>query len=261
MLCALAFSAFAAQSAAAATKGTTAFTCKEVATGAQFSDAHCKTAKAGGSGFAHVAIAQGTTTKITGTNETTGGAKQTALLRSTQSGVEEELQAKVVEGSGSLINTIDESGEHHVHATGTITYKEVSVTKPAGKGCEVYEDTEKAEEGALGVVKTKEITGTSTGQGDRILIKPAVGEVFATFIITNCSLAALNGTYEVKGQLTATTEGATLVATEGDVTTQNTLKLRGQKAGLDGILTIKGKDETIPDTVYTPISVTTVETP
>jgi hypothetical protein len=260
MLCALAFSALMAQGASAETKGTTAFTCKEEAGTIGFADAHCKEPVSTGAKFQHVAFAANTPTKITGNNITTGVERSIAKLRSTQAGIEEELQAEEVEGEGELENVLEASGEHALHAKGTIVYKKVSVLKPAGKGCKVFEDLENKEMGVEGVVKTKPLKATSAGQGDRILLEPETGTTFATFWVTNCTTEALNGTYEVTGKLTATTEGATLIATHNDVTTQGTLKTRGQKSGLDGSLTIKGTD--LPgDKVDTPLSVTTVSTP
>jgi hypothetical protein len=69
LLCALLVSAFAAQSASAVTKGTTAFTCKETGTG-DFKDAHCKEGVSPGTGsFKHVEVAKDTTTHITVTDE------------------------------------------------------------------------------------------------------------------------------------------------------------------------------------------------
>ena len=75
LLCALAFCAFAAQSASAAKAvNTTAFTCVEGAT-KDFSDAHCDTKVTAGTGqYGHVVIPQGTTTEVVGENTTTGGA-------------------------------------------------------------------------------------------------------------------------------------------------------------------------------------------
>jgi hypothetical protein len=260
MLCALAFSAIAAQGASAVT-GTTAFTCKKVTPAVEtagFKDEHCKEAVSSNANFEHVAFAQETTTKFTSSNITTGTERSITRLKSVQAGIEFEISANIAAGSGWLTNALNEK-EHYVHGEGTVTFSEVRVTKPANKGCEVFTDNGGVEEG-VETVMTKQLKGTTKGQGDRVKIEPAVGTTLATFFVTNCTVPALNGTYEVTGSLTGTTNGATLIFTHADVTAQGTLKLRGQKAGLDGSFTFKGKDETAGDPEYTPLTVTTVET-
>lgn len=259
-LCALVFSAIGAQGASAVS-GTTAFTCKKVtpaAGTAGFKDEHCKEAVSSNANFEHVAIAQETTTKFTSSNNTTGSEKSIIRLKAVLAGIEFEVSANVAAGSGWLTNAVDEK-EHYVHGEGTVTFSEVKVTKPAGKGCEVFTDNNGVEEG-VETVMTHQLKGTTTGQGDRVKIEPATGQTLAAFFVTNCTIPALNGTYEVTGSLTGTTNGATLIFTHADVTAQGTLKLRGQKAGLDGSFTFKGKDEKAGDTEYTPLTVTTVET-
>ncbi len=267
MLCALVFSAFAAQGAAAASNGTTAFTCKKVtpAVGtAGFSKEHCRPedAVSSNANYEHVSFAPETTTKLTGNNKTTEGATSVAKLHSIQAGINEELQATTVSGEGWMTNAIDPTGEHYAHGEGVITYSGVTVTKPLKK-CKVYEHLGGEKMGAEGVVKTNQLKATTTGQGDRVKFEPAAGAgaAFAIFWVTECEIAALNGTYEVKGSLTAPTNGATIEATGADVTSQGTLTVRGQKAGLEGTLTLIAKDETAGDPAYTPLSVTTVETP
>ncbi len=262
MLCALAFSAIAAQSASAVT-GTTAFTCKKVTPAggtAGFKDAHCKEAVSTNAEYEHVAIPESTTTRFLSNNITTGTTRSIIRLHSVQAGIAFEISANIAEGQGWLTNAKDVSGEHYAHGEGTVTFSEVFVTKPAGKGCEVFTDNEKGEEEGVATVMTRQLKGTTKGQGHRVKIEPAVGNTLATFWITHCSVVALNGTYEVTGTLTGTPEGATLVFNGADVTAQGTLKVRGQKAGLDGSFTFKGKDETAGDPEYTPLTVTTVET-
>jgi hypothetical protein len=80
MICALASSAFLVAGAAAATKGTTAFTCKKMAVegGAGFSREHCKVEDAVGTSakYEHLAIAESAKTEVTVSNETTNGEKR-----------------------------------------------------------------------------------------------------------------------------------------------------------------------------------------
>jgi hypothetical protein len=116
------------------------------------------------------------------------------------------------------------------HGTGVITYKEVTVTAPAGKGCKV-----KTEE-----VVTKELTATTKGLENQLNFTPAAGETFAEFTVEGCSIAALNHVYTAKGSVKGTIEGATTRTTHAGTTEQNTLTLSGQKAGIEGVLAIKG---------------------
>lgn len=266
-LCALFFGTCAIQSAAA-TKGTTAFTCKAVTPSggtAGFSREHCKPEDAVGSfaGYEHVAIAENTTTQISASNETTIGGTAVTKIASTQSGITLELQATGLHGEGWVRNEKDsEPNEHYVHGEVSLVYTGVTVTKPAGKGCKIYTDAA-GTKWIEGVIDTEPLTFTTTGQGDFIKIEPAKlsGGLFATFIIEGCTVAALNGTYKLQGSVKGTPDGATTNFTLAATTEQGTLTLRGQKTGIDGSLTIKGKDPFLGDPSYTPLSFTTVETP
>jgi hypothetical protein len=272
MLCALAFSAFAAQGATAATKGTTAVTCKNVgANNGKFTKEHCRPVVDVGTGsYEHVPFAANTTTELIGTNEKTKNnttEAEPSILKETIGGVELELKAPKVSGSGTMENKLDASGEHYAEGSGTIVYSEVEVTKPAGKGCEVFTDEEnpvgsgKFVEGAKGVIDAK-VKATTKGQGDFVKFEPQ-GTAFATFWVT-CTInpvPALEGTWEITGSIKCPTDGATILCKHTETTTQNTLKGKGNKAGLEGALTLLGRDPVPPDTVYTPLSVTTVETP
>jgi hypothetical protein len=278
MLCALAFSAFAAQGAAAATKGTTAFTCKKEASGSTFKTEHCKASDGAGTAYGHVAIAQDTTTELELTNAKTNAAttgSTPAQLHSVFSGVELELEATTVSGSGSMFNRKDATtGEHFIEGEGTITFSGVKVTKPAGKGCKVFTDNAGVK-GEEGVVHTNVLTATSkpsSEQGDNLKYTPKEGQVFAAFIIEGCEgneiIKAFNKTYEVKGSIKSEegdTSGATAIFNRGTSTTgttgQGTLTLNGQKAGINGKGTYLGRDKTLEEKVFTPLTATTVETP
>ena len=56
-------------------------------------------------------------------------------------------------------------------------------------------------------------------------------------------------------------DGSTIICTHTNTTEQNTLKISGLKAGIEGTVTIVGRDPELKETVYTPLSPTTVETP
>jgi hypothetical protein len=269
-LCALCFSALASQGAAAATKGTTAFTCKETGEGG-FTDAHCKTTGSGK--FLHVAIQQDTQTELTISNETTGGEREPLKLKATVGGVVFELQASTINGKAWMENKISESGEHYINGIDMIPISGVAVTKPAGKGCKVYDSGGKEVEGATGSILTEKgkegelfvrfLKGTTEGQGDALKFEPTEGEVVASFVIDECTggpaFTALNKAYAVTGSVRGTPEGATVRFSHTSITEQGTLFLNGSiKTAIEGTLTFSGRASS--GEPYKPISPTTVET-
>jgi hypothetical protein len=225
VLCALVFSAFAASSASA----NQAYTCQPV-TGqvgtVGFSDAHCLTAATGlNVTHEHVLITENT--NITGTNANTAEgttAARVSKLRGTAAGVETEVQCTTVGGSGTMKNEAT-----WAEGTGTINYSGCSVSKPAGKGCVV----------SGGAVNTKELFATTKGLTNELEFTPKEGTEFASITITSCSVSGLNNTFPVTGSIKGVTSGATTTSTHTETTAQNTLKFAGQKAGLDGAITIK----------------------
>lgn len=250
LLCAVAVGAVAAQGAAGAIKGTTGFTCKEKkeAGGVGFSDAHCEKAVGSGAAFEHVAIPQNQVTEGRVTNTNTAGETVVAKLKSSIAGVEVELQAKKAVGEASGANKL--SGEEHFsEGTGKTTFTEVSVTKPAGKGCTV-KGTE---------FTTNLLRGTSLGTGMEGKLEPAEGTKFAEFNVEGCSIAAVNGLYEVTGSIKCSGVGAMVLCTHAATTAQGTLKMRGQKAGVEVTTTATGRANSSES--FTPLAVTTVETP
>lgn len=272
MLCVLAVSALAAQGATAVTKGTTAFTCKEKKepVGPGFSKAHCRPADAVSTGakYEHVAIPEHTTTEITGTNaKTSAETTQSSVwrLKTVVAGLEVELSATGLHAEGWATNAIDPTGEHYVHGTGSAVFTGVAVTKPAGKGCKVFTDDDSGpepKEGAEGVVDTEPLVATTTQQGDFLKFQPDEGDVLASFWIT-CTpkFPALEGTWQVTGSVKGVPDGATVNFTHAETTAQGTLKVKGNKAGLEGSVTFSGRDPELKETIYTPLSATTVETP
>jgi hypothetical protein len=233
--------------------GTTAFTCKkkESPGGAGFSKSHCKAEDAveAEAAYEQVPIAEETKTEVTGTNKDTAGENQITKLKSTISGVALELQASEVVGTGWMENFTNTLGEHFVHGEGVIHYSGVKVTAPAGKGCKV-----KGEE-----LTTNVLRGYSAGQGMAGRVEPAEGEAFLTLTIEGCSVAGLNNSYEVKGSVTCPIDGATITCTEKATTEQNTIKMAGQKVGIEGGSTGSGRAE--GESTFTPLSEATVETP
>jgi len=223
VLCAAAFSAIAVANASAAQR---AWSCQNI--GVSYKDPHCTTFVGTGGSFSRINnIENGKATKITGTNaktasETTAAAP--SILKGALSGVETELQCTGLSGTGELTNA-----EASVSGTGVITYTGCSVTKPSGKGCKVNEAK----------VVTKKLAATTVGQAaNNLKFTPNEGTEFASIKIESCSNEALNNTFPVTGSLVATTSGATTTTTHAGITTQNTLKFGGVKAGLEGSLTI-----------------------
>lgn len=263
MLCALALSTMTVQSASAATKGTTLFTCKAKAVegGAGFSKEHCTKGDAVSSGakFEHAAVAEGTTTEIAGTTINTAGEGTASKLISTQSGIEEELESPLghilAENEGVkswATNDKDPTtGEHYYHGEDWLRFTDVVVTKPVGKECFVE----------TGQITTKKLKFTSKGQGDELLFEPASGTILAEFNIKGCTIPGLNGLYTVTGKIKAQPEGATVNTTLANTKAQGTLKARGQIVQFESSFTVRGTDKVAGDIADTPLSVTTVETP
>jgi hypothetical protein len=256
MLCALLVSAFAAQSASAV--GTTAYTCvKGGGINPTYNTAHCRPTDGAGE-WSHKAIANGTTTELQGNGNNEKGEPITGFLVSTAFGATVELEGKTVSGSGTMTNS-EEGGEMIASGSGTITFTNVSVVKPAN--CKVQTDGPLKEKLESGVIHTEALKATTKGQADRLKFEPVTAPNFARFwISTNLPPPAAacpldNNTFTVTGSVTGVPNGATTNFTEADTTAQNTLKLNGAKAGLSGSLTIEGRANS-SDT-YKPLSVTT----
>ena len=237
MACALLVSAFAAQGAAAAASGTTAFTCSTQAVTKSWSNAHCNgtvTTKT----FGHVKINPGTPTELSGAS---GTSKPVQKLKATINGIATELTTETITGTGTMENKV--SGEEMwAEGSGTITYTGVTVAKPAGASCVVSTDNAGAP-GEAGVIHTSALTATTKGQGDNLKFTPTTGTVFATFILSGCkgsaALEGLNGTYTVNGSVLGQPNGGETVFTHTTTTEPETLLINNSiKAGIDGSLTI-----------------------
>ncbi|HET7445221.1 MAG TPA: hypothetical protein VFJ57_11230, partial [Solirubrobacterales bacterium] len=246
VLFALALSAFAASGASA--KGTTAYTC---VTGAgTFLGDHCLTAGQGGSGgeSKHVAIEPNTTTTGTATNANTTSnttAHRVSILKGVISGLASEIECTEVHGEGTFENRT-EGETMYAHAEGKLHYTGCKVLAPAGKGCVVANE---------GTITTEQLTGRTEAEGHLIKITPKEGAKFATITLEKCTPASLNQAYPVEGSLKVVATGATLSSTHAEITTQGTLKFGGQKAGLEGALTLKAHSKAGEET--NPLTVTT----
>ncbi|HET7444801.1 MAG TPA: hypothetical protein VFJ57_09105 [Solirubrobacterales bacterium] len=243
VLIALALSAVAATSASAT--GTTAFTCVKDA-GGSLKGPHCLTS---GSGESYKHVGFNTKTTATATNANTASettAASSVILKGTTAGIITEITCSEAHAEGFLENKENGSAEMFVHATGKLRLTGCVVNKPEKIGCKVKG----------GEITTTELTVTTEGQGDELLVKPAEGGGVTSITVEGCSNPSCNGTFPLTGTIKATANGATFLVTEAGTTTQNTLKFAGQKAGIEASLTIKAHEKEGEETK--PISVTTV---
>lgn len=233
VICAFGISALVAQSASAST---TAYTCvkggeKDFAAG----DSHCKNKVGVGTGeYGHVPITK--RTKATGVNSLTGAEVPIWKLKAVIAGVTVEVQATGLAATGEFENATL-AGEMYVIGEGGAAFTGVTVTAPAGKGCVVRSKSG----GTLGTVLTQNLTADTFAIGGAVKFEPVAGEELAVFFVEGCSIGALNGIYELNGVATSTSiTGSTVNFTHAKTTEENKLTLRGQKAGIDGTLTVKG---------------------
>jgi hypothetical protein len=262
ILAALFVSALAAQGAAAATVGTTAFTCKPVtpAAGTEgFEREHCQPTDAvkTNAKFEHVPFNEETTTDIEITNTKTRNnttEREPTVLKATVAGAPIEIVAQSAHGSGGLVNRKDPTGEHFV----LLHEFKIAHTEVTEKllGCKVT-----GKPGGAGVIETRTLTGTTTGQGDAVKFSPTEGTLIEEFELTECAIGPI--TIKVVGSIIGKPSGATITFVHNEVTAAKTLRLQsaaGPVAGIGGSLTLSGKDTAAGDTKFTPLSFTTVET-
>ncbi|HVQ59334.1 MAG TPA: hypothetical protein VMS60_10570 [Solirubrobacterales bacterium] len=261
MLCALLISAFAAQSASAIT-GTTVFTCKEGAGdgGATFAGSHCKTGESSGK-YGHYKVAENTSTELR------GHAVGSMIIKSTIGGSPVTFTSTSVEGSGSVQNLVDESGEHYVQAETQGIYSGVTINVPK---CFVYTDDGTGTPGTQGVIDTEVLTTTSKGQGDAVKFTPKEGEAISKLWILDKNKKGAGGecscpgTFTLTGSVLGKPDGATFIFKHAEMTEQNTFKLGsgggGSKAGFEGSIALEAKDPVIEKDTFKPLSVTTVTT-
>jgi hypothetical protein len=248
LLCALAFCAFAASSAQAV-KGTTVFGCQKVESGAQFSDAHCDTAKEGGAGFKHKEITPGTLTEVESNNEKTKNATTehtTAVLEGEAFGIKTKIECTKSSTTGSLTNNAGPP----MNASGTATVKYTECKEVLQK-CKVAEPIEVKEAKAKTLV-IKEAAPEEMG----VEFQPKeAGKPFVVVTFSECANFLVNGKHEITGSAigtpggTANGKGATLVFTKA--MTEKTLKFAGNPAPFESSETVKMKGSTEAVTLTT----------
>jgi hypothetical protein len=270
-LCAMLFSAFAAQSAMAVSQ--TGVTCASTGTpinSDRFLKEHCKESDKNAAGtFYHVAWGK-TKTKGDLTNTTTKvgevDEKEPGFLKATIGGLSTIIEAKTVEAEGFIENltTTPETGEMYITGTtSAIKFKEVSVTN---RPCE-FVGINPGGSKTAGSVETQAIMASTKGQAKGVaLFEPEAGPKakFAEFELKGASCPeALKGTYPVFGTvLSGAAEGATLPLLHETVTGEPAPKLRlknaeeGPVAGLAGKVTIKAGEEGTATSTWKPITVT-----
>lgn len=240
------YTSLSTTAAAAPTSGATAFTCKNQGPGHTFANPHCTPTVPSGGEYEHVSVAEGTDTGLELVNKDAAGKFQTAKIKTVIAGIALELQAAKVTGTGMVKNSRSAIGEHFAHGEATLSYSEVTVATPAGKGCKVKE----------GKFNTEPLMRGEVGLTERL--EPASGERFARVVIEGCSLGTLNGTWEILGSVICPVEGATTTCSHATTTEQGDLKINGQKVGIESVLTASGGTTAGG---YAPLSLTAVGTP
>jgi hypothetical protein len=257
LLCALVVSAVTAPSAMAL-KGTTAFECKEVATGAEFEDEHCtKKAGGGGKGWKHEKINAGQTL-LTANNNITGAK----VIRPGMSGTIEKKEF-AVEASGfkTCANKAflenKENGAKQMEVAGETCgeFTGVEVTKPAG--CTVKGGVIKLNEKTKGKTVVKEVAEKK--QEMFIEFTPPEAKPFATFTFEGATCELKGVTAEVTGTAKANVttsetlfDGPTLTFTA----VNSTLKVGGNAAFFDATFTVRMQ----PGAEEPPVVLTTTTT-
>jgi hypothetical protein len=153
------------------------------------------------------------------------------------------VEAKKVSGRGTLVNE-EVGGEMLNRGTAFLNLEEAAVAVPAGKGCKIKG----------GKIQTNELRSTTAGTGSFVKFEPVSGTSMAEFTIEACTVAALNKSYSLTGSFKATPHGATVELSHSSITGEGLLLLSGQKAGLEGALTLKGRANS--SQAYTPLSST-----
>jgi len=246
LLCALLFSAFAAQSASAV-KGTTAFTCDSGAATKDFADEHCdREVGPPEAAFGHTEIKEGTKTEIEATNnKTKNETKEStpAILKGTAGGAATEITCTVVSATATTTNeevakVMQNSGEKL-----NAKFEKCTVQKPAK--CTVKEPIEVKN----GTTITLNNQGTSkTEMG--LEFKPEAGKPFTSITYEGAECGLKGNTLNVEGTAvgtgsrgsteTVSSSGATLLFTNS--MTKETLTFGGKAAEFSSSNTIIMKE-------------------
>lgn len=263
-LCLVAAIGVVAQGASA--KGTTSFTCKKKeGGGVGFSKSHCRPtdAVATGAQYSHVPIAPNTATELKISGETTNGETEALTLKLSTAF---EVNVGAISGVGVIENSFENPEEHFVRGETALKFNKVSVTSTLFKGCKIFSNNKETNEpGAEGEFETEPLAFTTKAQGDSLRVEtkiPAEPRVFAKFWIGKCAKEnTFEHQYVLVGSVNGVPDGATLKFTHAQVTEQKSLKIGAAVVGINGSLTLSGKDVIDPPGSFTPLSFTTVETP
>ena len=191
LLCAIAFSAIAVQSAsaAAATK-TTLVTCVKVTPGTgTFFDAHCDEDSSLKEGeFEHKPLKSeiGKTTEVVISNETTGGTTSVQKLKGLPFGVKSSIECTKATGTGSVGNTEPKAEEHKISGKATLEYSGCTALEPVKEGkklCKVKEPIVATIGSAEGLEGLTGPNGEKEAMG--IEYKSEAGKPFATITLEN----------------------------------------------------------------------------
>lgn len=259
-LCALLVSAFAAQGAVAATNGTTLFTCSSSAAVKDFKTEHCVPSESG-TGFGHTEVAEKTATKFTASNAKTnaGTTEPTSWkLKTTIAGSATETVAAGAHLVGTLENTKEASGEHMIIGK-EIRLIFTGVTEKL-LGCTVT-----GTPGGVEVIESKNLTATTTGQGDAIKFTPEESNVITEYDLSGATCPWGLGEKKILiGSFICKPSGATINCSHEEITAAGTLRMQsavGPKVGLEGKITVTGGTQKESEEGKTkPLSVTTVAT-
>lgn len=255
LLCALFVSAFAAQAASAASQ--TAVECTNTGTPVnsdRFADEHCKTLETGGH-FFHAAIPANTSIPIEGTNTTTAGASEPAVLKATVAGVTFSIEfTEFTLLNGGTLENKEAGGEMYAEGlTSAIHLANAAMTSPS-PNCVVSGVPPGGGANTPGTILTQPIRATTKGQAQGVVkFEPQTSNKLAEFTITGGALcpAAVQGAYPVFGTVTSSkAEGATIPFVHSTITMTKSLRLKnaseGPVAGLAGKITIKKTSGQVP---------------
>jgi hypothetical protein len=210
-----------------------AYTCTTTAPAGSknFSDEHCVVPAGVGKGTrGHVLIPPGTITQIGATNAFTASSTTSAatwIWGIIAAAIKLKVVCNAASGTGSLKNAAAS-----VSGTVKLQFTGCTVTEPAGKGCVVKG----------GTIETSNLNFTTVGQAaNRLKFESEVEKGnFATIPIEGCAgEAPPKANYPATGSLVATTEGATTSTTLAGVEAEGKFKVAGNKAGLEGKITIR----------------------
>jgi hypothetical protein len=220
LLCALLFSAFAAQSASAV-KGTTLNTCSPDAVKKDFADEHCDREVGPPEGkFGHVKIEEPTEIEgrfIATKNETKESTP--AILKGTAGGAATEITCTEMTSSETATN---EEVEKVMRVSGvkvTVEYSKCTVQKPLK--CTVKEPI-KVEKASSVTVNNQGTSKTEMG----VEFKPEAGKPFTTITYEGAECGLKGSTLEVQGTVVATgSRGSTETVSSSGATALITLSM------------------------------------